>query len=159
LGDSLHAYRDLERAMEQNDSLARVEIKRINVSSIDFSMEPESKIIRKPTISKNKSTYLTLEAIEQTDDCTILYFTSETTRYPSYSIDEHTYIRDNNTGIKYPLIATENCDISRVQMSTPYRDGKTRFQLYFPKLSAETKTIDFIEPGDSDWKIYGIKLK
>lgn len=159
LGDSLHAYRDLEIAMEQNDSLARVEIKRINVSSIDFSMEPESKIIKKPTISKNKSTYLTLEAIEQTDDCTILYFTSETTRYPSYSIDEHTYIRDNNTGIKYPLIATENCGISRVQMSTPYRDGKTRFQLYFPKLPAETKTIDFIEPGDSDWKIYGIRLK
>lgn len=159
LGDSLHAYLDLERAVEQNDSLAKVEIKKINVASLDFSMEPESKMIRKPSISKNKSTYLTLEAIEHTDDCTILYFTSETTRYPSYSINEHTYIRDNNTGIKYQLIATENCGISGVQMPTPYKDGKTRFQLYFPKLPAETKIIDFVEPEDSEWKIYGIKLK
>ena len=44
-------------------------------------------------------------------------------------------------------------------MPTSYKDGKTRFQLYFPKLPVETKIIDFVEPEDSEWKIYGIKLK
>lgn len=161
LGDSLHAYRDLERAVEQHDSIAKIEINRINVSSLDFSMEPENKMIRKPSISKNKSTYLTLEAVEHTDDCTILYFSStEKTGYPYYSMNEKAYIRDKSTGIKYPLISTENCAIERVHNApTPYKDGKACFQIYFPKLPNETSIIDFVESEESEWRIYGIKIK
>lgn len=160
LGDTLHAYLDLERAAEAKDSLAQIEIKKIDVSILDFSKEPENKIIKKPMFKRNKSNDLTIEAIEQADDCTILYFSSETTQYPAYySIDEYTYIRDTKTGIKYPLIATENCAISETTSPTLYKNGKTHFLLYFPKLPKETEQIDFIEPDSSDWKIYGIRLK
>ena len=119
-------------------------------------------IIKKPTIkhSKTDKHSLSIEAIEQTDECTILYFASETTKSPAYySINEFTYIRDTKTGIKYPLLATENCSITNVTMPSLYKDGKARFQLCFPKLPESTLQIDFIEPNESDWKIYGIKLK
>ena len=158
LGNTLHAYLDFEKAVELKDSVAQEEIKKIDVSTLDFSEEQESKMIKRPASKNNKANYLTLEAIEQTDECTILYFSSETTQYTSYSINEQTYIRDTKTGIKYPLIAAENCAISKLSISTPYKNGKARFQLYFPKLPNTTTIIDFIEPNESEWKIYGINF-
>ena len=104
-----------------------------------------------------------MDAIEQTDECTILYFSSEIQNLDNpqqYGIDANSYIRDTKTGIKYPLIATENCAILQVNgYGSTYKDGKTRFQLYFPQLPSATTMIDFIEPNESEWKIYGIKLK
>lgn len=160
-GDILHAYLDLERAAELNDSVAQSEIRKIDVSALDFSKGPENRIIKKPTIrhSKTDKHSLSREAVEQTDECTILYFASESTKFPSYSINEFTYIRDTKTGVKYPLLATENCGITNVTMPSLFKEGKARFLLYFPKLPESTSQIDFIEPDESDWKIYGINLK
>ena len=163
LGNTLHAYLDLERAAELKDSTAQEEIKKIEVSTLEFSEEPESRMIKKPSFKRNKSDKfsLSLEAIEQTDECTILYFSSESDKEDSgYGINENTYIRDAKTGIKYPLIATENCAILQMYgWGSRYNNGKTRFQLYFPKLPESTTQIDFIEPDESEWKIYGINLK
>lgn len=164
-GDVLHAYLDLEKAAELSDSVAQVEIKKIDVSTLDFSEEQESKMIKRPTCKNNKSNNYTivLDAIEQTDECTILYFSSEIKNLNSpqrYGIDANTYIRDTKTGIKYPLIATENCAILQLNgYGSTYKDGKTRFLLYFPKLPSATTMIDFIESNESEWKIYGINLK
>ena len=162
-GNTLHGYLDLEHAAELQDSIALIEIKKIDVSKLDFSKEPESRMVKKPTVTRNRSEKysLTLDAVELADDCTILYFTSETDQNAqSYGIFEGTYIRDGKTGEKYPLIATENCSIVEINgYGSYYQNGKTRFKLYFPKLPDSTSQIDFIEPDESDWKLYGIKLK
>lgn len=160
LGNTLHAYLDLEKAAELKDSTAQEGIKKIDVSTLDFSEESESRIIKKPTYRHNQSNHLTIVAIEYTDECTILYFSSTGGKSESYGINENTYIRDAKTGIKYPLIATENCAILQIHgFGSSYKDGKARFQLYFPNLPQTTTQIDFIEPDESNWKIYGIQLK
>jgi S1-C subfamily serine protease len=163
IGNTLHGYLDLERAAELQDSAAMVEIKKIDVSKLDFSKEPESRMIKNPSVARNRSEKysLKIDAVELADDCTILYFSSETEQQgQSYGIFEGTYIRDTKTDVKYPLIATENCSIVEINgYRSFYQNGKTRFKLYFQKLPESTNQIDFIEPDESDWKLYGIKLK
>jgi S1-C subfamily serine protease/predicted negative regulator of RcsB-dependent stress response len=163
LGNLEHAYIDLKRAMELGDSTAQEEIKKIDISRLNLSNITKTVKYIQPKVKKNKSSKypLALDSIEITNECTILHFISTLLgnyTNPVYSIMEDTYIMDTSTKIKYQILATENC-LFTSRGRTPYKSHQASFKLYFPKLPASTTTIDFIEPGDSDWKIYGIELK
>ena len=74
-----------------------------------------------------------------------------------YHINKDSYISDPKTGKKYALKTTENCAITPEKTMIDY--GQTKeFTLYFEPIPADVTLIDIIEPGDSNWKFYGIEL-
>ena len=161
LGDLAGAYKDLEKAVENNRESASIELSKLDASSIDFSIENSyNEVYPNPSIRKNGAPQMLIKGIELSNEYTAIYFQWTNTEFnPSgwYAIERDAYIRDKSTGKKYTLLATDNCGVS--PNPTPIRMGETKnFTLYFPAISKDSKEIDFIESDKSDWKYYGIKL-
>lgn len=74
-----------------------------------------------------------------------------------YNIGKDTYIIDGN-GNRFKIKGIEN--ISYAPQKKYIDPGETAsFVLSFPALPKGTKYFDLIEPGDSSWKFYDIKIR
>lgn len=155
-------YNDLEKAKQLGMKEAEVELAKIDVRSIDFSETFEySETFTELTIKKSHNKQLRIIGIEKTNEATVLHFEYTNTDYVSggwYSIDSEAYIRDKDSGEKYTLLTALNCEISPDKTPIKYRET-VNFTLIFPAIPIDCKTIDFVEPSDSDWKYFNIQLK
>lgn len=114
-----------------------------------------------PAISYKGDTAVGIYAVEVTSKYTAIYMSWTNTQYNPgwYNIQSDTYIVDKNTGKKYTLIKTENCEIAPKKSSIEYQ-GTKEFVLYFPSLPANVTSLDLCEPSTtSSWKFYGIRVQ
>lgn len=114
-----------------------------------------------PAISRKGDTAVEIYAIEVTSNYTAVYMSWTNTQYNPgwYNIHKDTYIVDKNTGKKYPLMKTENCEIAPKKTNIAIYDTQ-EFVLYFPALPSNVSLIDLCEPStSSSWKFYGIKIR
>ena len=98
---------------------------------------------------------LTVTCVYMTNSYTAILIRSKYTHYSWCSINRDTYISAG--GKHFKLVRTEGIEIS--PNVTYYKNNDITFTLYFPPIPSTTTQIDLIEPGESDWKIYGIKLQ
>lgn len=77
--------------------------------------------------------------------------------YKWVCIDKNTYIATLD-GKQYTLTKADDIQIAPNKTYLIQGMSKT-FWLYFPPIPVSTTVFDLIEPGDSPWKFYGIKLK
>ena len=62
-------------------------------------------------------------------------------------------------GVSYGLKRADGIALSpNVTYFSSPNETKT-FSLIFPAIPQDTKSFDFIESSDSEWRIYGISLK
>ncbi len=115
--------------------------------------------INMPRVNKSGDTDVQIYGIEITDQYTAVYMSWTNTQYQNgwYNINKDTYIVDTNTGKKYALITTENCAVAPKQTEIQYNQTQ-EFTLYFESVPASASSIDLLEPGDGQWKFYGIQL-
>lgn len=111
--------------------------------------------IHYPFVSTNIAKDLTITRVTLTNSYTAIEIHSKFTNHSRYSIASDTYISANIKQLK--LVKTEGINTSLQTTKRNHRDAT--FTLYFPPIPSTTKYIDLIEPGESDWKIYGIKLQ
>lgn len=114
-----------------------------------------------PAISRKGDTAVEIYAIEVTSSYTAIYMSWTNTQYNPgwYNINKDTYIIDKNTGKKYTLVKTENCEIAPRTTSIGYNSTKD-FVLYFPSIPTNVSSIDLCEPStSSSWKFYGIRIQ
>ena len=115
----------------------------------------KGRLIYYPFIEKKETDDLIITQIHITDSNTAINIRSRFTNYAWCSIAADTYISAN--GLQLKLTRAEGINIS--PQVTYYNDKDVTFTLYFPSLPTTTTQIDLIEPGTSDWKLYGIKLQ
>lgn len=158
IGDTIHAYYDLNIAKEDSS------VQRIlsSIKAQDTSFVNESvKIVKPHCVSMSK--FLTIESIEITSECTKLNLSFRHPQSNYYSISEHTILYDKSSGTTLPILSANNCAFSGFGYPTiiqPNDIGKRQyFTLYFPRIPDSIKEVNFIEPGESDWKMNNIKLK
>lgn len=116
--------------------------------------------VNKPKITRSGDTAVRIYGIEATEKYTAIYMSWTNTQYHGgwYHINKDSYISDPKTGKKYALKTTDNCAITPEK--TTIELGQTKeFTLYFEPIPATTTVIDIIEPGNSNWKFYGIELQ
>lgn len=162
LGNIASGYVDLEKASDLGESKAAEELKKINVSNIDFSDNGSFKNkIERDITSPSAGNDSKIVMIEMTEESTAVYMQYTNTKYDTggwYSISPDAYIRDKSTGKKYSLLTAQNCAIS--PSTTPIEKGKTNtFTFIFPALPEGIKKIDLVESEDSTWKFYNIDLQ
>lgn len=112
-----------------------------------------------PKVGRTGDTQVRIFGIEANERFTAVYMSWTNTQYHGgwYHINKDSYISDPKTGEKYALKTTENCAITPEKTMIDY--GQTKeFTLYFEPIPADVTLIDIIEPGDSNWKFYGIEL-
>ena len=112
-----------------------------------------------PTVRKSGDADARIFGIEVTEKYTAIYMSWTNTKFINgiYRIDVNSYILDPKTGKKYKLITTENCAVAPNKTKIGLNQTK-EFTLFFEPIPAGTTLIDIIEPGDSNWKFYGIEL-
>jgi len=77
--------------------------------------------------------------------------------YQWINIDKNTYI--NVSGKKYRLLSADGIAIAPNQTLLNGVTDNKLFRLVFPAIPQGTTSFVMIEPGDSDWKFYGISTK
>lgn len=119
------------------------------------------KIVKMPYVDFAHSSYARIRQITITEKETIIDFSCENITNDGYfewiSINKDTYIVYG--GNKYTL---KNADGIEYSPSKTYYEkiGETKyFKLIFPAIPKSVTSFDLIEPGDSDWKFYGVSLK
>ena len=160
LGDTARAYYDFLHTT--NDSLIQATLQVIG--KYDTTGVNTSTVITRPKYKYRANKHLTIESIEITNECTIVKMSIVDPQMTWYAIKESSCLYDNVTKKKCPLIGTDNCKISDLNASpTIIHDNKIgekqTFTLYFQRVPDYMNIVNFIEPGDSDWFISGIKLK
>lgn len=126
--------------------------------TVQTSAGSVSKIIKKPlykTTNSNKRCFIT--KIECDEDMTKVHFEYSTEQFGGWvNISRETYIVGEDG---------QKLKISKA-LGVPYAPNKQNyntattieFSLVFPALKNGTTQFDLIEPGDSDWKFYNIKI-
>lgn len=122
---------------------------------VNPTLSIHEKTIKNPSVFLKRTNDLTVTCVTMTNYYTSIELRSKYTGYPWCNIDSNTYISINDT--MYILSRADMINISPTK--TYYHDKDITFTLYFPPIPLTTKEIDLIEPGGSDWKIYGIKLQ
>lgn len=126
--------------------------------TIQTSDQSVNKIIKKPLYKTTKSnTRCFITKIECDDDMTKVYFEYSTEQFGGWvNISSNTYIVGGDG---------QKLKISKA-LGIPYAPNKQNyntettieFSLVFPALKTGTTQFDLIEPGDSDWRFYDIKI-
>ena len=114
----------------------------------DFQELEDDKIVIKKVIISDNQTIVEISNINKDKNGSY---------YSWMTISPDTYITIN--GQNYKLTKAEGIGISPEKTYFYHADQTKVFALYFPAIPKDTETMDLIEPGDSDWKFYGIKLK
>lgn len=120
-----------------------------------ITLTGDGKIIQRPSISTAKTTDLIITNVTLSNTYTAISIHSNLTSYVWCSISEDTYITVNGNSLK--LVRADGIAIT--QQDNSNSKSKADFTLYFPTIPLTTSQIDLIEPGKSNWKIYGIKLQ
>ena len=107
-----------------------------------------------PHIKNNYSSSLKVLSISVDDYLTVITFSANNLKK---GIDKNTIIRVNDR--KYKLLRAKDIAISPEKTYSSYAGEAKIFTLYFPAIPKNATSIDFIEPSDSDWKLYGIQLR
>ena len=126
--------------------------------SIHTSGESVTKIIKKPSYKTTKSnTRCFITKIECDEDMTKVYCEYSTEQFGGWvMISPNTYIV---TGNGNKLKITKALGIPFAPRKQNYNTLTTiEFSLVFPALPNGTTQFDLIEPGDSDWRFYNIKI-
>ena len=134
-------------------------------SSSTYSASPSTsasiKTIEYPTVSRTAAERAKIKSIKIAKDYTAIEITSNNQSGNSYyqwcNIDRNTYILVNGT--RYTLTRTDGIEIAPEKTYFSYAGQDITFTLYFPPISDTATSIDLIEPIDSKWKFYGIKIR
>ena len=122
------------------------------------SCTPENRVIENPVYFARNNNTIEVSKISLTDSTTVLDI--QATYTPGYwiKIVSNTLLTDDKGNI-YPLTSSIGIDLDK-EFWMP-ESGEATFQLVFPPLKRNTKTIDFIEGADipNGFRIWGIQLK
>ena len=119
------------------------------------------KIVEHPYVDFTRAENARICKITITDKETIIEMSDNNETRGGYyqwmNIDKNTTIVVN--GQEYKLIKAEGIAIAPNKTNFS-RNGETKtFKLYFPAIPKGTTSFNLLEPGDSDWKFYGVSLK
>ena len=147
LGYDADAYNDLQIAVSLKNEEAQAvldnEFATNNGKSCKFFN------MYKTPLTTSASKGLTLQAVETTDESTILYLKLKTDWETAW-IETDTYIYDKNTESKLMILKAEGIGFT----PTIIRNGEISFVLVFPALSDECTEFDFKEGGESENSFY-----
>ena len=145
LGNLSGAYKDLNRADGLGEEDAAQYLAEFDLTQLDLDADGTYDMMYKNLrIAKRGDTDLQIRGVEVTNEFTALHLYWANNKYDPgwYYIAPEAYIIDKTTGIKYPLIAAENCAIG--PKHTTLEKGKAAsFTLYFKAIPPKTKKIDF----------------
>jgi V8-like Glu-specific endopeptidase len=119
------------------------------------------KVVDMPYVDFAHCSYNRIKQVTITENETIIDFSCVNIEEDGYfewiSINKDTYIVYGDN--KYKLKKAEGIEFA--PNKTYYEKvGETKyFKLIFPAIPKSVTSFDLIEPGDSDWKFYGISLK
>ena len=111
-----------------------------------------------PVFAKTDVPAFRVSKVEVTSDTTFVYCTYAAEAGSWANISAQTFLRDIDTGKKYPLYRCLGLPFSPEKQTFPY-GGRCDVLFCFPSIS-QTHVIDFIEnENDKAFNIYGIDLK
>ena len=122
-----------------------------------FKIYPTDIVKEYPDFEELEDDNIIIKKVIISDDKTIIEVSNKNTGYAWMTISPDTYININ--GKKYNLTKTEGIGIFPRKTYFSSVGQIKDFALYFPAIPKTTEKIDLIEPGDSSWKFFGIKLK
>ena len=120
-----------------------------------------NKVIERPYVDFTRSENTRILKVTITDKETIIDMANNNETSGGYAqwmnIDKNTSIVID--GQEYKLKKAEGIAIAPNKTNFT-RNGETKtFKLYFPAIPKGTTSFNLLEPGESDWKFYGISLK
>lgn len=131
-------------------------------TSVDNSniITKKAKVISNPNVENQLGSNIMISKVVIADSYTAVDFIysnrNDNYCYAWATINPNTFIEYNST--KMQIIKAVGIEISP-DTTWFTKPTVTSFTLFFPKIDKNTKSIDLIEPGESDWKFYGIKLE
>lgn len=115
-------------------------------------------VVENPRIGMSTAVNVQIEKIELLDTATVLWFHVNQPSGAWISVPDKSFIQPVGSTEKLFVTAAEGIKINE-QFTMPAA-GETNYRLYFPRLQASVKTIDFGEANEGgSWFIYDIQLK
>lgn len=122
------------------------------------NVDSSIKVYNNPSILLNKDKSLRLLSVSVNKNETVLTFSCKNDLEGGWmNIDRNAYLYAD--GVKCNLIRVVDIVYSPNYTYFSYKGETKIFKLYFDALPQNTVTFDFVENNDSDWKMYGIRLK
>lgn len=126
-----------------------------------FKISTSDVVKRYPDFDEIEDNNIVIKKVVIQDNQTIVEFSNTNKTKKGYfqwmTIDRNTYMQIGSK--KYYLVKSEGIGINP-DKTYYYSAGEQKdFALYFPAIPKNTISIDIVEPGNSDWKFYNIKLK
>ena len=134
---------------------------KITSKKIVTSDTATKKEINLKTIDSYTSYYGTTKVIsvERTKKFTIVKMRDENLVKDSWIImDPNAYIIDKQNNKKLFISAVYGIPFSPLKRYATYKNQTIDFELYFPAVSENCTTIDFVENSTSEWKFYNLKV-
>ena len=134
---------------EQRHEMKRIETKSMGLVRIEY-----------PTFQSQDNELKVLEVSIDSHE-TIIKCSWQNNTYNPYgwcNISPKVYVQCKKTSNKYNLKYPIGIPLSPDRESVVYGKYQT-FSLVFNAIPIDTESIDLIEPGDSSWKVYNIKLR
>ncbi len=134
---------------EQRHEMKRIETKSMGLVRIEY-----------PTFQSQDNELKVLEVSIDSHE-TIIKCSWQNNTYNPYgwcNISPKVYVQCKKTSNKYNLKYPLGIPLSPDRESVVYGKYQT-FSLVFNAIPIDTESIDLIEPGDSSWKVYNIKLR
>ena len=120
-----------------------------------------NKVVEMPYVDFCHDENARIKKVTITDKETIIEFSCKNLTQGGYfqwiNIDKETHIVV--AGEKYKLTRAEGIAIAPNKTNYSKAGETKHFKLIFPAIPKSTTSFDMVEPGDSDWKFYGISLK
>lgn len=110
-----------------------------------------------PNVRFTKATRLKIKNISKTNTETKIEFEDNSAFFEWSTISPNSYILVN--GKKYKMRRAKGIGVSPAKRYFDVPNTVYNFTLYFPCIPKTATSLDFIEPGGSDWKFYGVELK
>lgn len=132
-----------------------------NISSSSNNSSSSSKLYNHPQVTSKGDNKLTLISVTISPESTVLELSDNNSYnggyYQWFSISPDAYISVNGT--KYKLRSAEGIALAPNVTYFSYANETKTFRLTFPPIPSNTTSFDFIESQDSQWKLFGIKLR
>lgn len=143
----------------------RVESPRSTNPKTGSSIIPKgSKVIENPYVDYTTASTTRIKKVTITNNETIVDMAAHNTMsdgsYFNYvSISKETYIKIDDSDRKYVLEKAEGIAVSPDKTEYEGQNKTIVFKLHFKAIPKSVTSISLIEPGESDWRFYGISLK
>lgn len=133
----------------------------INTSSYQNHNTSSAKVYNHPSVTSRGDSKLQILSVSLSPEATVIEFSDNNSSnggyYPWFSISPDAYILVNDT--KYKLRSAEGIALAPNVTYFSYANETKTFRLIFSPIPSETTSFDFIESPDSQWKLFGIKLR